>query len=52
MQGIRYSIRACNHLGIKLKVAGTPSDGLEKLGVEITDNIEYVGLAGVEREKN
>jgi len=34
-----------------LKVAGSPSDGLEKLGVEITDNIEYVGLAGVEERK-
>ena len=50
-KGLDVAIRACNHLGIKLKVAGTPSDGLEKLGVEITDNIEYVGLAGVEERK-
>lgn len=50
-KGLDIAIRACNHLGVKLKVAGSPSDGLEKLGVELTDNIEYVGLAGVEERR-
>ena len=50
-KGLDIAIRACNHLGVKLKVAGTPKDDLEKLGVAITDNIEYVGLAGVEERR-
>ena len=50
-KGLDIVIRACNYLGVKLKIAGTPLDGLEKLGVKITDNIELVGLAGVEERK-
>tara|TARA_Y100000591_G_scaffold263369_1_gene236496 strand:- start:1033 stop:2001 length:969 start_codon:yes stop_codon:yes gene_type:complete len=50
-KGLDIAIRACNHLGVKLKVAGTPKGDLEKLGVTITDNIEYIGLAGVEERR-
>ena len=50
-KGLDIAIRACNHLGVKLKIAGTPVDALEELGVAITDNIEYVGLAGVEQRR-
>lgn len=50
-KGLDIVIHACNYLGVKLKVAGTPIDGFEKLGVEITDNIEYVGLAGIEERR-
>lgn len=47
-KGLDKIIVACNHLGVRLKVAGQPAENLSRLGVPITDNIEYVGLVGVE----
>ena len=50
-KGLDITIKACNHLKIKLKIAGSPFEELGKLGVELGDNIEYVGLAGPEERK-
>ena len=50
-KGLDIVVQACNYLNVKLKVAGTPIDGLEKLNVTLGDNIEYIGCVGIEERR-